>query len=87
MDKLPYAELERMVAEARQEVGLDSRWRHYKGSEYRIADIVILEATNEVAVVYTPVDHPTVSFVRSLTVWRETVEWDGKQVPRFEPVG
>jgi len=83
MDKLPYEELERLVADARQTVVPGSCWRHYKGSEYTITGIGILEATNEVAVIYTPLEHPAVSFVRSLTVWQEAVDYDGETIPRF----
>lgn len=86
MDRLPYDELERLVAEAQQQVPPGSRWRHYKGPEYTIAGISIIEATDEIAVVYTPIDHPTVSFVRPLSVWAETVEWDGRVVARFTRV-
>lgn len=86
MDKLPYEELERMITEAKERVPVGSHWQHYKGSRYSIADIVIVEATNEVAVIYTSLDRPTVSFVRPLVVWRQTVEWGGHVIPRFTKV-
>lgn len=87
MDKLSYTELEQMIADARKLVVSGSRWKHYKGSEYVISDIAILEATNEIAVIYTSVDHPTVSFVRVLSIWIETVERKGKATARFTKIG
>jgi hypothetical protein len=87
MNKLPYETLEELVAEARTRIPAGSRWRHYKGTKYIISDVAIMEATNEVTVIYTSVDHPSVSFVRPLGIWQETVEWDGRTVPRFTSVG
>lgn len=86
MDKVPYKELKKWIADARAQVTIGSKWRHYKGPEYVIADIAIIEATNEVSVIYTSVDHPSVSFVRPLKVWLESVEVDGESVPRFARV-
>lgn len=83
MDKLPYEELEKLVTDARIRIPAGSTWRHYKGTDYTIADIAIIEATNEVAVIYTSVDHPGVSFVRPVRVWNEKIEWNGHVVPRF----
>ncbi len=83
MDKLSYETLEAMVTEARTQVVPGSKWRHYKGGEYTIRDIVVMEEGNGLAVVYTPLLHPEVSFVRPLAVWTETVEWNGQQVQRF----
>lgn len=87
MDKLPYTGLEQMIADARELVVPGSRWKHYKGAEYVISHVAILEATNETAVIYTSVDHPGVSFVRALGIWVETVEWKGKIIARFTKIG
>jgi hypothetical protein len=86
MDRKSYEELEQMVAKGLQRVETGSRWRHYKGNEYVIMGVSIIEATNEVAVVYASVDHPTVSFVRPLSVWLESTDWQGQTVPRFTQV-
>lgn len=83
-DKLPYEGLERMIAEAKKAVPPGSRWRHYKGGRYEVSGFAITEATQEVAVIYTPLEHPAVSFSRPLSVWQETVEWNGQTLPRFK---
>ncbi|HSX05040.1 MAG TPA: DUF1653 domain-containing protein [Candidatus Saccharimonadales bacterium] len=84
--KLPYDQLLDTLTAARQKVAPATRWRHYKGPEYVVDNIVFLEATDEVAVVYTPVLEPGVAFVRSLVSWLETVDWNGQTVPRFRQV-
>ncbi|MEO6761261.1 MAG: DUF1653 domain-containing protein [Candidatus Saccharimonadales bacterium] len=86
MSKIPYRVLEKMVDDTLQLIPRGSRWRHYKGSEYTISDIVIIETTNELAVVYTPIDHPSVSFVRALPVWQETVNWQNQAASRFTKI-
>lgn len=86
MDKLPFEALEQMLAEAKQKVPIGSRWRHYKGNDYTINLLVITEEDNQVAVVYTPLKHPETTFVRPLSVWLESVEWNGDMVQRFSKI-
>lgn len=83
MAKLSYEELEKKLTDARKHIVPGSKWRHYKGGEYAIKDIVVQEEDNELAVVYTSLAHPDVSFMRPLSVWAELVEWDGKTSSRF----
>jgi hypothetical protein len=83
MTKLSYEELEAKLAKARKQVEPGSKWRHYKGGEYTIKDIVVQEEDNELAVVYQPLAHPNVCFTRPLSVWDEQIEWDGQNVQRF----
>jgi hypothetical protein len=85
MDKLPMSELMSRIDMAGQQLPIGSRWVHYKGGRYVIADLVILEASNEVGVVYRSEDHPGVKFLRALSVWQEMIEWEGIQVFRFRP--
>jgi hypothetical protein len=82
MDKVSYETLETMIREAKGRA-LGSKWKHYKGGIYVISDIAIMEATNEVAVIYCPIERPNVKFVRPISVWSELVEWKERQVPRF----
>lgn len=83
MTKLPFKVLEQQVKKARTDIVLGSKWRHYKGGDYTISDIVVTEEDNALAVIYTPIAHPDVSFTRPLAVWYETVEWEGRPVGRF----
>lgn len=83
MTKLSYEELKRQISEAQEQVPLGSKWRHYKGGEYTINNIAVLEETQELTVIYTSLAYPDVSFVRPITVWSEQVEWEGQTVQRF----
>jgi hypothetical protein len=83
MTKLTYEVLEQLIDDAYKIVAPGSKWRHYKGGEYTIKAIAVLEEDQNLAVVYTSIEHPTVSFVRPLSVWNEQVEWRGKTVNRF----
>lgn len=85
-DKPPFSALEERLTVAAQAVPVGSHWRHYKGGEYVIAGHAIIEATNEVAIIYTSLAHPAVTFMRPLTVWNEQVEWGGQTLPRFHPM-
>jgi len=86
MEKIPYDQFIDTLASARLKVTPGTHWRHYQGSEYIIKDIVLLEATIEVAVVYMPVGQPEIAFVRPLTSWFERVTAPGQSVPRFSKV-
>lgn len=83
MDKRSYEELADLLTKARMQVVPGSKWQHYKGGQYTIVELAILEETQEVVVLYRPLRHLDVPFVRPLAVWQETVEWQGKTVPRF----
>jgi len=84
MDKIPLSELEKRISEAKASIGLGSRWQHYKGGKYIVKDVAIVESTTEVAVVYHPLEWPSVLFVRPLVAWQENVEYEGARVPRFQ---
>lgn len=83
MTRLSYEALEQMIANAQKKVVPGSKWRHYKGGEYTIKALVVMEENQELAVVYTSIAHPTVSFVRPLSIWDEKVEWEDQIVSRF----
>lgn len=83
MTKLSYEELETKLAAAKKQVKPGSKWRHYKGGEYVIKDIVVQEEDNALAVVYQPLAHPNICFTRPLLVWDEQVEWDNQITHRF----
>ena len=63
-------------------------YRHYKTGEYEVLGLCRIEATNEEAVMYkslyTSHDFPAGTiWVRPLPSFMETVEWEGKNLPRF----
>ena len=84
-DKKSYEQLKQELADAARSIEVGGRYAHYKHPElpYIIKGFAIWEVTDEVAVLYQPVHEPAVTFVRPLKVWLETVEWEGKTVPRF----
>jgi len=86
MEKLPYDQLRNMLAAAQAKIAVGSKWRHYKGHEYVVSRIVLIEATNELSVLYSDVMYPDVAFVRPVKDWLVMVSWDGQSVARFEQV-
>ncbi len=59
------------------------RYRHYKGGEYAVQGIATHSETGEQLVVYTPLYGSGGLWVRPLSMFFETVNLDGKELPRF----
>jgi len=59
------------------------RYRHYKGGEYAVQGIATHSETGEQLVVYTPLYGSGGLWVRPLSMFFETVNFDGKELPRF----
>ena len=87
VDHKPLATLSDEMQAAAQHVEIGALYGHYKNPQtpYKVTGFVILEATDEVAVLYEvqEEDAPRVTFARPLRIWLETVEWEGKTIPRF----
>ncbi|HMS23789.1 MAG TPA: DUF1653 domain-containing protein [Candidatus Saccharibacteria bacterium] len=75
------AELEK----AKTLVTVGGYYTHYKSpdKQYKVTQIAILEATDELCVIYQAQYGEKLSFVRPLTSWLETVRWQNNLVPRF----
>lgn len=58
-------------------------YRHYKGGEYQVLDVVRHSESLEPMVLYRPLYNETGSWVRPFSMFFEAVEVDGKKVPRF----
>lgn len=65
------------------------RYKHFKGSLYNVIGIAKHSETLEEFVVYEALyDNPRSKlWVRPLAMFQETVERDGKTMPRFEYIG
>ena len=63
------------------------RYRHYKGKDYQVIGVARHSETNERVVVYRPLYNDSGLWVRPLAMFTETVQVDGKSVPRFAYVG
>ncbi len=59
-------------------------YRHYKGNEYELLYIAYHSETAERMVVYRALYGDGDVWVRPLSMWEETVEHNGRTVPRFE---
>ncbi|HCI76847.1 MULTISPECIES: DUF1653 domain-containing protein [unclassified Psychrobacter] len=59
-------------------------YRHYKGSLYQVLHTAQHSEIQEALVVYRCLYGEYGVWVRPLSMFSETVEVDGKQVPRFE---
>ncbi|WP_026349022.1 DUF1653 domain-containing protein [Psychrobacter lutiphocae] len=59
-------------------------YRHYKGNLYQVLHTARHSETEEALVVYRCLYGEYGVWVRPLEMFIETVERDGKQIPRFE---
>ncbi len=59
---------------------------HYKGKEYEVLYTAKHSETLEEMVVYRALYGEGKVWVRPLSMWNESVDVDGKQVPRFKRV-
>lgn len=62
-------------------------YRHYKGRDYEVIGTARHSETEELLVVYRCLYGDHGLWVRPLTMFRETVEVAGEQVPRFTWMG
>jgi hypothetical protein len=60
------------------------QYRHYKGGLYELVCEATLEADHSPMIVYRAANGSV--WIRPRDVFFETVEVDGKRVPRFAPV-
>lgn len=59
-------------------------YRHYKGNLYQVLHTAQHSETEELLVVYRCLYGEYGVWVRPLAMFTETVEVDGKEIPRFE---
>lgn len=59
-------------------------YKHYKGNRYKVIGIAKHSETLEELVVYQQLYGEMGLWVRPLTMFNESVEIEGKQMPRFE---
>lgn len=63
------------------------RYRHFKGNEYEVVGIAKDSETLEELVVYRALYGERGLWVRSARMFAETVERDGRVMPRFQWIG
>jgi hypothetical protein len=59
------------------------KYQHFKGSYYQVLHLARHSETEEYFVVYHPFDAPDDIWIRSLTMFDETIERDGISLKRF----
>lgn len=62
------------------------RYRHYKGKEYQIIGIATHTENEEKMVVYKALYAPYKIWVRPYVMFFESIQIDGKIIPRFEKI-
>ena len=62
-------------------------YRHFKGAEYEVKGVATHSESGEQLVVYTPLYGERALWVRPLSMFIETVEQDGEDLPRFMYIG
>ena len=60
------------------------RYKHFKGNLYLVLSIATHSETEELMVVYQALYGERGVWVRPLKMFMDTIEYDGKTVPRFE---
>ena len=63
------------------------RYRHFKGGEYELLCVARHSETLEPMVVYRALYGEGGVWVRPAAMWSETVERNGRRVPRFSYMG
>ena len=62
------------------------KYRHFKGKEYEVLHLARHSETEEWMVVYRALYGDFGVWVRPAAMWLETVERDGKVMPRFQRI-
>lgn len=78
-------ELAKRLADAGREVEVGGRYMHYKNpeQEYIVRSLAILEATEEVGVIYEAQYDTRIPFIRPLSSFCATIDVDGVPTQRF----
>ena len=83
---LGFRELESLLHEAEETVPQGSIWRHFKGGDFKVLRVVFDAESLQLEVVHESIEHPGVTFTRSMSNWLESVEFEGYELPRFEHI-
>jgi hypothetical protein len=86
MARKTHKEILGLIASSREMVPINSVWKHYGGTEYRVCEISIDEGFLRPLVTYHPVDNPDLFFTRLLQDWLGVCEYGDKIVNRYERV-
>ena len=84
MSHKPLNELAEEIAALKEQVEIGANYVHYKdpSKQYTVRGLVVIEATDQIGVLYQANYGPRLSFVRPASEWFERI--DG--APRFKKV-
>jgi hypothetical protein len=84
----PQEELIASLKQAKSKIKLNSVYFHYKNPDkhYKVIGFVIIEATDEVGVLYQAQYGEDLTFVRPVSAWLEKIEQNGRLIPRFSKI-
>lgn len=79
------SELAQEIAEASAKITIGAKYWHHKSRKkvYEVLGLGFMEASDELCVMYQARYGEKLTFIRPLSVWLETVAWEGKQMSRF----
>lgn len=85
MNHIPQKKLSEQIESAKQKVRVGGLYSHYKSDDklYSVLMVAILEANDELCVIYQAQYDEKLTFVRPLSSWLEPANRNGKRVPRF----
>ena len=88
MAHISLEELAKRLADAGREVEVGGKYVHYKDptQEYVVRSLAILEATEEVGVIYEAQYDTRISFIRPLSSFCGIVDVAGTSTPRFTKI-
>jgi hypothetical protein len=88
MPHKPQEQLLELIGQAKKNIKLNTNYRHYKNQKdsYKVVDFVVIEATDQIGVLYQAQYGKKLTFVRSVTSWLEKVEQNGQLIPRFSEI-
>lgn len=78
-------DLANKLIDAQMHVQVGAAYVHYRNPQkvYKVLNLALLEANEEVSVVYEAQYDSHLIWVRPLSSWLSTVEHNGAEVPRF----
>lgn len=84
----PQPKLAQEIANAKSIITVGTQYWHYKSRDnvYNVIGLGFLESNEELCVIYQAQYGEKLTFIRPLNVWQESVEWQGKTVPRFNKI-
>lgn len=77
--------LQKIIRGGEQQVSVGGVYTHYRNPDqlYKVLAIALDEVTAQQCVVYQALYGDKLIWIRSVEIWRGSIEYEGKMVPRF----